>query len=188
MDFTRTKDLDHVYKILTCPAIYRMMGDDYLPPPEKFQVNDHPDIWYVIIGTSAMVGLFCLFPQNSICWDLHAAILPWASKHEKREAGRDLVPWLYRNTECRRLTASVPASNRQAIVYGTHAIGMKYVGRQEKAFLRNGKLQDLVILGRSVEGRDCVPGQRLSAARSACAERHTAEINAGTARCALLRA
>jgi hypothetical protein len=150
VDFQRTRDLDQVYKILTCPSIYLMMGDDYLPPAEEYRVPDNPDIVYLIAGGRALVGLFALFPANRICWDLHTAILPWASKAEKRDAAHSLVPWLSAHTECQRLTASVPESNRAAIYYGVHAIGMKFVGRQERAFLRNGRLRDLIILGRDV--------------------------------------
>jgi hypothetical protein len=175
MDFQRTTDLDHVYKILTCPAIYMLMGDDYLPPAEEYRVPDNPDIVYLIAGGSALVGLFALFPLNRICWEVHVAMLPWAKTWEKWEAARELVPWLAQHTDCKRLTASVPACNRTAIVYGTHGIGLRYVGRHEKAFLRYGRLQDLIILGRSVESRDCGPGMRLSAARSGCTEKCAAE-------------
>ena len=152
MEFTRTRNLEQVYQILTCPSIYQMMGDDYLPPAEDFEPNNHPDIVYLIAGEFALVGLFSLFPQNKICWELHVALLPWAKKEEKLDAARSLVPWLREHTECKRLTASVPACNRPAVIYGVHGIGMRYVGRQPKAFLRNGQLQDLVILGIGVNG------------------------------------
>jgi hypothetical protein len=155
MDFCRTRDLDHVYKILTCPSIYLMMGDDFLPSVEDYRVPDNPDIVWLIAGGSALVGLFGLFPANRICWELHAALLPWASKHEKLEAAHDLVPWLAANTECKRIIASIPECNRQAVYYGVHAIGMHYVGKHEKAFLRYGRLQDLILLGREVESNEC---------------------------------
>lgn len=154
MDFQRTRDLDQVYKILTCPAIYQMMGDDYLPPAEEYRVPDHPDIVYLIVGGRALVGLFALFPQNRICWDLHIALLPWASKAEKRDAAHSLVPWLSAHTECKRLVANAPESNRAAIYYCVHGIGMKFIGRQERAFLRNGRLRDLIILGKDVNGSE----------------------------------
>ena len=150
MEFQRTTDLDHIYKILTCPAIYLMMGDDYLPPAEEYKVPENPDIVWLIAGGSALVGLFAFFPANRICWELHAALLPWASKQEKRDAARSLVPWLAANTECKRLTASIPECNRQAVYYGVHNLGMHYVGRHEKAFLRHGRLQDLILLGREI--------------------------------------
>lgn len=151
MYFRPVKDLDRVFRILTSPAIYTQMGDDFLPLPHEFKVNDHPGIVYLEACTEVRcVGLFCLFPQNRICWEIHAAMLPRSGTREKWEAAKELVPWLARHTSCMRLTASIPSCNRPAIIYGTHGIGMRYVGRQERAFLKSGELQDLVILGRSV--------------------------------------
>lgn len=125
------------------------MGDDFLPPIEKFQVNRHPDIWYLAIH-DPLIGLFSLFPQNRVCWELHVAMLPSASTRKKWEAARQLPAWLAENTECKRLTAAVPACNWPAIIYGTHGIGMRYMGRHDKAFMKHGKLQDLVLLGLSI--------------------------------------
>lgn len=150
MEFSRTRDLHHVHKILTCAPIYMTMGDDFLPPVEEYRVPDHPDIVYLIAGDKALVGLFAFFPANRICWGIHAALLPWATKAEKRDAAHSLVPWLASHTACQRITAEVPESNRAAIYYGVHAIGMRYVGRHEKAVMRCGRLQDLVILGRGI--------------------------------------
>jgi len=152
VDFYRTKDLKHVRTILVCPRIYSQMGDDYAPEPEDFTPNQHPDIWYLVAGRSALIGLFCLVPQNRVCWEVHVALLPFSKTKERWEAARGLAPWLAQNTPCKRLVASVPSNNWPAIVYGTHGMGMRYVGRHERAFMKEGQLQDLVILGRSIGG------------------------------------
>lgn len=145
-------------RILTYPEIYSAMGDDYTVPVEQWRVNDDPRIWYVLVaGERSGIGLFTLIPQNTVMWELHVAMLPWAATAEKWAAARQLAPWLAGNTPCRRLTAAVPENNRRAIYYGTHGIGMKHAGRQEKAFMRDGMLQDLVLLGRSVQGEKPCP-------------------------------
>ena len=140
--------------IFTHPQIYPLIGDDFAPDPADFCVNEHPAIVYVVVRNADFrkVALFSLVPANRICWELHAVMIPGAKTSDKWAAARQLVPWLARHTECKRLTASVPSCNRPAIVYGTHGIGMKVVGRQSEAFLKHGKLQDLVILGLSVNG------------------------------------
>jgi hypothetical protein len=153
MDFQRTKDFELVREVLTRPCIYPWIGDDYCPPVEEFRVNEHPDISYLAaLGCKGMVGMFTLLPQNRVCWEVHVVMLPWASKKEKWEAARCLPAWLASHTPCRRLTAAVPASNWPALIYGTHGIGMRYVGRQQKAFMRGGQLRDLIILGLSIGG------------------------------------
>jgi hypothetical protein len=153
MDFYRTKDYDAVRLILTDPNIYPWAGDDSLPPVDEFQVNEHPGIWYVMVAQGdCIVGMFVLIPENTVCWQVHVNMLCWAKTREKWQAARELIPWIRENTQCKRLTASIPEFNRRALIYGTHGLGMRYVGRQAKAFLHGGELRDLIILGMSVNG------------------------------------
>jgi len=151
MTFHRIKDLDCVYKCLTHPSVYDSICDDFAPEPEDFIPNDHPDIWYVAINSATdFVGMYSLIPENAICWAIHVVTFPWARTRDKWNAARELAPWLVQYTNCQRLTAAVPEHNRQAIIYGTHGLGMHIVGRQEKAFLKDGVLRDLILLGRRI--------------------------------------
>lgn len=153
MNFQRTKDYAMVRQILTAPDVYEHLGDDYTPHASEFSVNAHPDIWYVIACHSGgLVGLFTLIPRNRVCFELHACMLPDACAHEKWEAARGLAPWIGERTDCRRLVAEVPRSNKPAIAFGVHGIGMRYVGTHPKAFMKYGKLQDLIILGMPING------------------------------------
>jgi len=152
MYFYRTRNLELVEAILAHPEIYPHIGDDYSPAIEDFMPNPHPAIWYVVPHNEACekVGMFVMVPQNRICWEIHAAMLPDSLTEDKWEAARMLPCWLGKNTECKRLTAAVPSSNRPAIMYGIHGLGMRFVGRQHQAFMKYGQLQDLIILGRSI--------------------------------------
>jgi hypothetical protein len=152
MDLCRITDFDTVRSMLTSPEVYPSIGDDYTPPVEEFKVNEHPHIWYVGVHNASWLwlGMFTLLPQNRVCWEVHAVMMPWAKTAEKWAAARILPDWLAAYTPCKRLTATVPSSNWPALVYGTHGIGMRYVGRQPAAFMKGGKLQDLIILGRSI--------------------------------------
>jgi hypothetical protein len=163
VEFARLTNFALVREVLTHPAIYPLIGDDYSPPVEEFRVNEHPEILYLaawarvqgfvsVAEGGGMIGMFTLLPQNRVCWEVHVVMLPWASKQEKWEAARCLPAWLARHTPCRRLTAAVPSFHWPALIYGTHGIGMKYVGRQEKAFMKGGQLRDLIILGLSIGG------------------------------------
>jgi hypothetical protein len=156
--FYRTKKLDQVREILTHPEIYPHMGDDFTPPSSRFEVNRHDDIWYVMVRSPDfwdVMGVFTFIPQNRVCWEIHVALLPGLQARDKWAAARQIVPWLGQNTECKRLTASVPACNRPAIFYGMIGIGMELVGRHPRAFMKDGELQDLILLGTSVGGTSC---------------------------------
>jgi hypothetical protein len=98
-----------------------------------------------------VIGLFCLFPTNAVCWDLHVVMYPWATTAEKWQAARELIPWLAKHTACKRITGAIPEPKRQAMIYATHGLGMRYAGRQPKAIMLDGRLRDLVLYGRPVE-------------------------------------
>jgi len=151
MELDRITDMDLVRKLITHPSVYCLLTDDYSPPAEEFEVNAHPAIWYVAaMNDDMLIGMFCLFPSNAVCWDVHVIMYPWATPKEKWEAARQLSPWLAQRTICKRLTGSIPASKRQAIVYAAQGFRMHYVGRQERAFMLDGRLQDLILFGREV--------------------------------------
>lgn len=150
MHFNRTNDYGLVYQILTMKDVYEQMGDDYLPAPEDFVVNKHPEAWYVTAcHAGGFVGLFCLFPQNRSCWLVHACMYPEASKSDKAEAAREFPRWVKERSDCKRLVAEIPRCNRPAIHFAIHG-GMRYVGTHPNAFLKYGRLQDLIILGMSL--------------------------------------
>lgn len=152
MEYRRTTNYGVIESILRQKGVYEYSGDDSMPTlAVDFEANRHPAIWYVVaIEQGEITGLFSLCPANSICWDLHVAMLPWAATGAKWCAARGFLPWVWRSTECRRVTAAVPSFNRRALYYGTHGLGMRYAGRHERAFLKDGQLHDLVLLGRSV--------------------------------------
>lgn len=150
MILERTQDYPLIREILTNPDIYDDMGDDSMTSRQCYQVNTDPLIWYMLVRNPKPVGLFVLLPQGMVCREIHAALLPHAGKQDKREAARELIRWLRQFTYIKAVIASIPENNRKAIVYGTHGLGMHYVGRYKKAFRKHGKLEDLVLLGRSI--------------------------------------
>jgi RimJ/RimL family protein N-acetyltransferase len=156
MEYRRTRNFSLLDDIFRQPEIYEFSGDDTLPPePGEFKVRRESAVWYVLAEAGDfgdIIGLFVLMPQNAICWEVHGAMMPWSSTTAKWDAARQFLPWLWSHTPCRRVTAAVPACNRRARVYVTYGMGMRYVGRHEKAFLKYGQLHDLVLFGMSAEG------------------------------------
>ena len=139
--------------ILTDPGVYSHMTDDFAPEPEAFKVNRHPEIWYVLVleGTE-LLGMFCFFPENRICWYAHVALFRGVAREVTWRAGREVVEWLWANTPCLRLIASVPACNRAAVRFGRRAMGLLAYGRNGASFMKGGTLWDQVLMGRSRPG------------------------------------
>jgi hypothetical protein len=150
MHFNRTTDYELVRRILTRPRMYEYMGDDFLPPVEQFVLNTDPRIWYVLVSDEwRAIGLFCFFPENEICWAAHVAMLRKVHPALTHRAGDEIVEWLWRNTPCRRLIASVPASNPAAVRFGVQAMGLIRYGVNRRSFLKGGILRDQILMGRS---------------------------------------
>jgi hypothetical protein len=155
MTFERTGRYSLVHTILTDSRLYDYMGDDFAPPRELFHVNKHPDIWYVLVYEGYdVLGLFCLFPENTLCWTAHVALYRGMAPERTRRIGRELMAWLWEHTPCRRLIASVPECNRAAVKYGLDPEGMnlRVFGVNEKSFKKYGKLWGQVLMGRSKPG------------------------------------
>ena len=149
MFFKRTHDFELVRQVFTHPAIYRYMGDDYAPTPEAFEVHTHPCIWYVEArDADGLLGIVSFVPQSRVCWEMHLALLPEARGKRSRELGRLIYRWVFANTECRRIVAGIPETNRLAIAWARRA-GMVEFGRNQAAFLTGGRLVALVLVGMS---------------------------------------
>jgi RimJ/RimL family protein N-acetyltransferase len=56
--------------------------------------------------------------------------------------------WLWAHTSCRRLITNVPARNRLALRFA-EAAGMERFGVNHASLLKDGKLQDQILLGLS---------------------------------------
>ena len=145
----RTFDYKLVRSIITEPLIYRNAGDDNSPAPERFQVVQHPNFWYVLAyDGDDLLGMFCLVSQSSVCWEVHTCLLPLASMVRGRTtaAARAFIQWVWKNTICYRLVTKVPACNRLALRFAERS-GMVKFGRNLKSFLKYGELQDEIWLG-----------------------------------------
>ena len=149
--FERTYDYELVRAILTDPAIYPHIGDDFAPAPEAFEPLSDSRVWWVVArDCGEILGLFLFIPQSRVCWECHVSMLPAAGRHAIA-AGRAVIPWIREQTGCRRLVASIAETNPRAIRYA-QACGFRVMGRNEKSFFKNGKLQDQVLFGLSPEG------------------------------------
>ncbi len=151
--FERSTDYELIRKIITHPKIYRHLVDDNSPARENYYPIEDEVVWYIVVREifpdaepQEILGLWMLHPHNSICWEIHTALLPNAWGDRADRAGRMVFEWIWENTPCRRLITNVPSSNRLALHYAVRA-GMKIWGVNEASFLKDGILRDQVCLG-----------------------------------------
>lgn len=146
--FERSFDYDGVIRrIMTHPKVYSQITDDFSPACEDFQPIEHEALWYVIVRDgSELLGLWMFHPQNTICWEVHTALLPSAWGARALQAALELPEWIWEHTPCRRIVTNVPALNRVAYHFALAAQMVEY-GRNERSILKHGILQDQICLG-----------------------------------------
>jgi len=150
--FERSHDYELIRRILTHPRIYPFISDDGSPPADQYQPVEHEAMWYVIVrdthesGVPDLLGCWVFAPENSICWEVHTALLPCAWGERGQIAASMLPAWVWSNTPCRRIITNVPSNNRLALHFAMRA-GMTIYGTNERSFLKNGQLLDQICLG-----------------------------------------
>jgi len=143
----RLADAELIKAIVTDPRIYSRMSDDFAPPAEEYVPPAVGEAVYAGLWADGVLkGLWALVPHSRILWEVHTALLPEVWGAVAREAAPKLLEWVWENTECQRLYSLVPEYARATRKFALHA-GMVECGKHEKAFLKDGELYDLTILG-----------------------------------------
>ena len=152
MTFARTRDARLIRGVLTHPTQARMSSED-ATNVEAWQPSDDERVIYLAAtmetackAFTELAGIFTLLPQNSVCFEIHAAILPAAWGCRSREALRGAIAWTFAETGARRIVASIPAYNKLAVKLALDC-GMRAFGRNRESFLRGGRLHDQILVG-----------------------------------------
>ncbi len=143
----RTHDTALIRDIVTHPSIYTRMADDYAPPREEY-VPPSPDaaVFVAVEVDGAVKGVWVLVPQSHVLWEVHTALLPEIWGTTAKLAAPMLLDWVWQNTACQRLFTVVPQYARATRKFAMHA-GMEECGVHERAYMKDGELQDLIIMG-----------------------------------------
>ncbi len=134
---------------MTHPRVYPHITDDGSPLASEYQPVESDHVWYVVVrADDALLGMWMLVPQNSICWEVHTCLLPAAYGPPARQAAGLMADWIWENTPCQRLVTAVPTTNRLAHRFAVKA-GMEQYGTNPKSFRKGGQLLDQLLLGKS---------------------------------------
>lgn len=159
MYFERTDDWGYIRLVTTTPQLWKHLADDFSGERETWQPRRDDSLIYVKVcdvgphASGQALGFFLLVAHSPVLYEIHTALLPHAWGARARAAAAGIVAWTWEHTSCRRLITSVPASNRLALAFAKRA-GMQQYGVNEKAYLKGGKLEDLILLGRSRPERE----------------------------------
>jgi RimJ/RimL family protein N-acetyltransferase len=145
MSLNTIDDEELIRATVTHPKIYPFVIDDGSPSAADYK-PPMEGVIYVGAWDSDYLGLFCLWPQNSVTVECHLCLLPKARGPKALEAVQRLVQWVWENTGFLRITGSVPSFNRKVLALAKRA-GFEEFGRNSQSFLRWGKLHDQILMG-----------------------------------------
>lgn len=152
MTFARTRDFTLVKSVLTHPTQARMSADDATDLANWAPNEDERVIYLAVtdetdcVALRDLIGIITLIPQNAVCFEIHAALLPCAWGLRTRLALTGAISWAFRETPARRIVGSIPEYNKLAIRLARDC-GMRAYGRNRASWLRGGKLWDQILLG-----------------------------------------
>lgn len=94
-----------------------------------------------------VVGLFMFEQSNPICYDIHSAILPkYWGKGISSHCGLAASWWIFHETDCEKITTSVPSYNHSAKRMAVNA-GMTPEGINRASFMKDGVIYDQNLFG-----------------------------------------
>lgn len=146
MRLERTQDSALIRDIVTHPSIWPHVSEDGVSR-ETWDPLIHEHIYQLaIVDDSGVGGVFVLTPQSSVCWEVHTCILPSHRGDKARQATKLCAEWMFSNTPCLHIITKVPAYNRSAYQLARDT-GLRDIGMIESAWMRNGQVEDVYLLG-----------------------------------------
>lgn len=138
-----------IRQVMIHPKVYKHITDDSAPEPEDFQPRMGPGMVYLgAYDGREFLGIWLFVERNSVCLEAHTMLLPCAYGERGAAAAKACERWIWEHTPCQRIITEVPSYNLLAYRFAIEA-GFKAFGRNLKAWKKDGKLHDLIMLGLS---------------------------------------
>ena len=158
----RTHDGDILRRFYHNPMIWDGMQCDGSPSAKEIDFDalaspDHGEacIFVTVDTLGELSGLFMFHQTTTNCYDIHSALLPDFWGHGMAsEIGKAACRWMVENTDCMKITTSVPEFNDSARRMAMRA-GMRIEGCNRSSFMKNGILYDQLLLGFTKEELLC---------------------------------
>lgn len=136
---------DHSYirEVITHPDVWPWVSDDFSVSPDDF----HPieENVYLKVHDNGDKGLFLISHVNSICCEIHTALLP-SSRGMALFYAKDVLLWIGENTPYRKIITFVPENNIKAKSLALKS-GFEVEGFINNSWAKNGKLLGQYIMG-----------------------------------------
>jgi hypothetical protein len=134
-------ELKELINIYSDPYIKQISHDH-----REANIVVHPNVTYLAAKiNNEIVGAFLTIKINPTDIELHSLLTKKAIKHS-RELGNLCIDWAFSFKEVQRVTANIFQGLEKAKNYCLK-LGFIYEGTKRHAFLKDGKMVDMYILG-----------------------------------------
>ena len=141
----QTHDMVLVEAILRHPKCWPNVSDDRTP--EDWHPQDLPGLyWALAIQGEQPIGVFGLNSENGVMAQAHIAMLPEGRGKVAKAATEAFFRWVWAETPFQKVMGMIARRNSPARSLVCQA-GMNRQGLLPRAFLKNGKLHDLMVYG-----------------------------------------
>lgn len=100
----------------------------------------------LVLDDGEVIGLFIVSAHSAYLWEIHQCFLPKAWGAKAIQATIEFREWIWKESRCERLFGQIVESNRLALRFAK-AAGMTEFGTHPKSFMKNGRMQDQILVG-----------------------------------------
>jgi len=144
----RTLDVGEILNILIDDQIFDAISEDKATK-EDLRVDVLKDTWLRVVVDDVTIGVVQFKRMFNRCYDGHIHILPTYRKEFAIESGKNIMEWLRKNMKGCTIYTNTPeyCGNVRAFLRGFE---FEETGRIRRAWLKNGILNDLIIMTRFI--------------------------------------
>lgn len=144
-------DIDTINAIMRDDSVYPYITDDDCPKdPLEFNAADtvnNKDAYFIMERSGGI--LFMFLKQSASLWCVHTCVLPEKRGRQSVRAGIETTKWMFNNTPCKSIMSYIPEYNKPALMFA-HLCGYRICGEIANGFLKDGNLQKLIVVNRTV--------------------------------------
>ena len=151
MELKELSDLNLINEIILDPFVQDDIADDSSIGVSISEIPSHVRFMGVY-DNDMLCGLYMLVPQNCVTVEVHTCLLPLLRGKKAIQAGRLIIEYMF--DQYKKIISWIPVDNKKAELY-SKLLGFKIEGISRESYLKNGKLQDMKLVGITIGEYKC---------------------------------
>ena len=151
MELKELNDLNLINDIILNPFVQDDIADDSSMGVSISEIPSH--VRFIgVYDNNILCGLYMIVPQNCATVEVHTCLLPLLRGRKAIQAGRLIIQYMF--DRYKKIISWIPVDNKKAELY-SKLLGFKIEGISRESYLKNGKLQDMKLVGITIGEYKC---------------------------------